>query len=552
MEYLADWQKYEAGKNYKTKSTIDLYNRSKKCERFFSGDQWNGVVSNGLPTPVLNIIKRIIMWKVSQIMSQNIKYQYSIMNIPDEPENEMQEKLKDVQELISDYSLTLAEKVSQDWLNEKILYKGAITGTSLLYDYYSPSKKDIVSEIINSVDYYPDDPNEPDVQKQDGIILAYRESVKKVKKEAKENKQDPEKIISDQEYEYKSGYLNETELDSQDDGKCTVLLKLWKDENGVVWSRKSTKNGLVRDNTESKCKRYTLALFTWEEREGSCFGESDCWQLIPNQIAINKLLAMNILSTMNTAYPKMIYDQNLVQNPSNQVGAAIAVNGSDKNLDQVVKFTQTGQISTDVYKVIDILIQQTKEMNGATEVAMGEVRPENTSAFIAVNQASTVPLESVQRRFYKFQKDIALNRLDLMLNYYNTSRQLMVTRNGQRVVAEINLSEFADQKFDVKVDVGPSSRWSEIASLQTLDKLLEQEKITFLEWLERVPKGVLPKLNELIEARKEQEAIQESNNALQFVSQLPPEEQMKIDQLPTDEAKIQYIQALMQRSGQVA
>ena len=52
-----EWTQYEQGKDYNTRvgwyETIDLN------ERMYAGDQWNGVVSNGLPQPVFNIFRLI-------------------------------------------------------------------------------------------------------------------------------------------------------------------------------------------------------------------------------------------------------------------------------------------------------------------------------------------------------------------------------------------------------------------------------------------------------------------------------------------------------------
>ena len=55
----------------------------------------------------------------------------------------------------------------------------------------------------------------------------------------------------------------------------------------------------------------------------------------------------------------------------------------------------------------------------------------------------------------------------------------------------------------VKIDVGPSSYWSEITAIQTLDNLLNGAKIDFIQYLERLPDGVIPKKDDLIMEVKE-------------------------------------------------
>jgi hypothetical protein len=56
-----------------------------------------------------------------------------------------------------------------------------------------------------------------------------------------------------------------------------------------------------------------------------------------------------------------------------------------------------------------------------------------------------------------------------------------------------------DVPMQLRLDVGASSYWSEIASTQTLDNLLMQDKIDILDYLERIPDGYISKRQELID-----------------------------------------------------
>ena len=70
--------------------------------------------------------------------------------------------------------------------------------------------------------------------------------------------------------------------------------------------------------------RYPVANMCWEPIKNSFFGRSDVTGMIPNQQYVNKIAAMMMLSTMYTAFPKMVYDADKVDSPSNQIGVAIA------------------------------------------------------------------------------------------------------------------------------------------------------------------------------------------------------------------------------------
>ena len=54
----------------------------------------------------------------------------------------------------------------------------------------------------------------------------------------------------------------------------------------------------------------------------------------------------------------------------------------------------------------------------------------------------------------------------------------------------------------MRLDVGASAYWSEIASMQTLDNLLMNKLITTEEYIERLPEGYIDKKEELLASRR--------------------------------------------------
>ena len=53
--------------------------------------------------------------------------------------------------------------------------------------------------------------------------------------------------------------------------------------------------------------------------------------------------------------------------------------------------------------------------------------------------------------------------------------------------------------------MGASTLWSEAVSISNLGNLLTAQQISFIEYLERIPKGLIPNVSGLINARKQQE-----------------------------------------------
>ena len=72
------WKEYESGVTFKQQ--LDLYDTVKVNEDFYVGRQWEGVQANGLPTPVFNYIKRIVLYLVASVATDNLKMNASPMD----------------------------------------------------------------------------------------------------------------------------------------------------------------------------------------------------------------------------------------------------------------------------------------------------------------------------------------------------------------------------------------------------------------------------------------------------------------------------------------
>lgn len=512
-----EWLLYEQGKDYNTRvgwyETIDLN------ERMYAGDQWNGVVSNGLPQPVFNIFRRCINYFISAIMSQKVTATFIPENIPEDSEDEREIEITQAAKLISNYSGVLWEKLKMDSHLRQALLDAAITGDMCGHVYWDSTIKtgqkvegveiegDIAFEMIDNVIF--GNPNDSRVEPQPWIIIPYRELVSKLKKEAKANKvseQDILNIASDTDNKEQSGDLGKIEMEGKGEtGKTTVLIKYWRDpETGTIHYTKSTKSCVIVKDTDMGITRYPVAHNNWDKRKNSYHGLAVGTNLVPNQIYINKMFAMVMLNLMNTAFPKVVYNQSLVEKWKNQIGEAIAVQAGE-DMSKVAHYLQPGQMSSQIMGTIDAAINYTKDFIGVTDAALGDIKPDNTSAIIAVQQASFIPLETIKQNLYQFVEDIEYIKADMMVAKYG-ERKITVIEQGKRVVKIIDFSQLKDVILKIKIEVGASSYWSEITEMQTLDHLLQQEKINFLQWLERVPDGYIPKKDDLMAEIREQMA----------------------------------------------
>ena len=70
--------------------------------------------------------------------------------------------------------------------------------------------------------------------------------------------------------------------------------------------------------------------------------------------------------------------------------------------------------------------------------------------------------------------------------------------------------------MSIKLDVGGSAYWSEIAQMNTLDNLLINKDINVVDYLERIPNGYISNQQQLIDTlRQRQSAMQQPQSGAQ-------------------------------------
>lgn len=527
------WQEYQNGIEFKRR--IDYYNTIDENYRYFQGDQWGDTKSEGLPTPVFNVIKPVIRYKISTIMQNDTKIVFSAENKSDREYPYFNE----VAELLSRYCETLWEKLKMDFYNEKLLQDASVSGNGFSYFFIDDETGEIKMELIDGTNVYPANPNLPDIQEQKYITIALRRSCEDVREEAKAfGFSDTGLISPDTDTSEIAGDSGKIEL--RDSDMCIVLLKMWRDKKtGTIHYSKSTKSCEYVKDIDLKMKRYPIAMLTWENKKNCFFGLSDVTGLIPNQDYINTIAAMIMASTTFTAFPKMVYNEDYVDNPNNGIGTAIGVCGSDMPINDVISYIAPKSTSADVFNMFDRTIELTKDLMGANENALGEIDVSTASgkAIMAAMEQSSMPLESVKRRFYNYLEDVALIWAELWKCSTKGTREVTVKdENGEYKVYCISSKAFDKIMLDTKVEVGPATRWSEVSLLKTLENLLTGGYISFEWYVNLLPEnsGVpKAKILELIEnAKRENIENQYVLPEPETKSNILPDEQNSID---TDE-----------------
>lgn len=507
MKITNEWAQYQAGINYN--NSIAYKNTVDKNERFYSGDQWRGVNSANLPAPVFNMCKRIVDSKVSFIMSQPYKIRYSGVkgDIKDEMGNIIG-KRDGIGEKLSSAAAYHWEKDNLDFLMRMALLNAALSGDMCAYVYWDTSIDttsqivgDYTTEIIDGINVYFGNPNDSRVQTQPYIIIAGRTMTEFLKAEAKReglSQNDINKILSDNDNDNQAGDRSATELD--DSQKTTYIIKFYK-KDGKVFFSKSTKAVRIISDRDTGLTLYPVAWRNWIPRKNSYHGEGEITNLLGTQLYFNKQMALAQKSLMDTAFPKIAYDGTRVTRWSNAVGDAIKVQGS---VDNVARAINGGQMDSGVFAILDRTLNTVYQSAGITDALTGEMRPENTSAIIALQRAASTPLDMQRASILQFIEDLGRIWLDFMRSKYKGGKTLFINTEDGLEPLEVDGDVIKEMVIQTRIDVGASTMWSETMAVDTLSNMLQSSLITPQQFLERLPRGVIPKSDELIQEISQQ------------------------------------------------
>lgn len=486
------WQEYEAGKDYKQR--IGLYERVRKNECFYRGDQWRGSEGVDLPKPVFNVIKRITDFLVCSVATGNYSLTYTDENIPFYISKKEEETVKKGLEIMTENARYRWQRCRMDALIYDLLLNAAITGDGIAYCYWDGEASgdnsytgDIGVTNIDNTNLFVADVNKADIQSQEYVMLSGRDSVLKLRREALLNGasiKDTEKITADDE---SAELYGDSELDDEF-GKATYLIKFYREDGFVVYE-KATKNCIIK-RVKTKCQKYPIAFFNWTPTKNSIHGTSAVSGMIPNQIFINKAYAMVMKHMTDTAFSKVVYDKSRIPEWSNTVGEAIGVLGAT-NVQDAVSVVGTGKMQDGYLELIKNAVSTTKELMGATETALGNVAPTNTSAILALKESSKITLEKIVADLTKCIEDIAEIWADMMCAYYTNERLIPYKKDGVTVSSKIDFDTLKKALIHAKVEVGEATAYSASTSLTILDKLLDGGHITADEYVRELPEGFI-------------------------------------------------------------
>lgn len=505
------WKRFEKG--YGFNEQIGLYDQVTVNENFFIGNQWEGVEANGLPTPTYNMFKRVINFQVSTITSDNLTLRAKPM--PSTSKMAMKD-LERIADIVSQQFAAIVKRNRIVAKNREFLRNAAVTGDGCMHFYFDPTiengqdvKGEIVAEVIDNLRVIFGNPNCRDVQRQPFIMIYRREMVDEVRYKAEQYKEAGLCDIEDIESIKPDSDKFQNKYDSYADDKVTVVTYYFKNrDTGTLWCIEATEQGILREAYDTEYTLYPLVWINWDYIRDCYHGQAMVTGLLANQKFINKMFALVGISLLTTAFPKIIYDQNRIRRWDGSVGTAVGVQG---NVTDVAKVLDGASISPQIAQFIELSFDKTHSLLGASDVAMGDSRPDNTSAIIALQRAANTPMEMTKQNDHECLEDAGRIFIDIMSVRYGT-RMVEVAMDMDEIGEQPLGMELQKQNFThpfdfsilkqipltIEQEVGASSYWSEMASMQTLDNLLMNNLITPEQYIERLPEGYISKKQELL------------------------------------------------------
>lgn len=561
------WNDWQNGLEYQKK--LRLKETCEQCVDFFEGRQWPQATerTKNMPRPVINIIKFIVNGKKANILSSKISVIYKPL-VYNAEDNTMATQGASS---FTNFAKHINKEIKQEDLDNQAIADGLKKGTYIYHYFWDTEKKTgmakfaggLNGQIIDCLSIVFANPKQKDEQKQKWIIIQSRENVETLKRIAKKNgitNTEIELITPDDDSE--RNYDNEEQSGEE---YATVLTRYFR-KNGEVYYTKSTKNMIIQEETpltpdaskikleineagktnedeeqidqdkpvveQFKMTCYPIVVDAYEEREKSIYGIGEVEPLIATQKSINFNYAMMQMASQNMGFPKVI------MHPLSLRGKQITNTPGEVLTDYSpgfngIKYLNPPAFSNTPLTVADKLLEMTRTVTGATEVANGEVLGKNMSgsAIVALQTQAKVPIEDMQRRFWRTHEKIARIWEQFFKAYYRFDVPYVVENEGEQEVNTFNGAQYQGIDFETTIDVGSGSAYSESLSINLLEQALQRGDITFDDYIELYPETAMPFKAQLKEIRKKQ--------------LLPPEISQKIAQNPQI---LQYVMSIIQQA----
>ena len=543
------YQEFQNDIDYKT--AMGFNTSWPELTRFIEGKQWppKTEATKYMPRPVINICDQTVENKRSNILSQQLKMQFRPKEQVDE-----NDVANEIAQDFTDMAQNTWYDIDEDTLTEEAVDDTISIGNGIKHYYYDADYKGgtntkfigrLMGEIIDPIDVaYGNNRLKPyQTDKQPFIILRRSRDYEVVKAQAKVSGSNyqlikPDKVV-DPDEKYDSA-----KVESKNDNDVTTYTKYYR-KGGEIYYTEVTKNAtvvkprqlapVVEGEDHEKFTMYPIVHLGFKRRRKSVFYRSMIEDIIPNQKSLNWGLGMQLLSVQQTAWPKIISKVGaLTQAITNVPGEVLE--DSYQGVGDGFKFMQMPNTPATASNLTNTILDMTRNVTGVTEVSTGETIGANmaASAIIALQNQAQKPNDSYMQVVVRSVKRSGELYEQFFKSYYNQPRPIKgKDEEGNEVGKIFQGDKGRGIEFDLIVDVGPASTFTESLQVSILDSYADREWIDKYAHARNMPKSVLPQEIREDFKKEEEQAKEQEEQLNQIMSQLTPEEQQALQADPS-------------------
>lgn len=383
--------------------------------------------------------------------------------------------------------------------------------------------------------------------------MTNEQAIKKSKKELEENKQND--VYQDL---YEKDSVNRHTMQFKDD-------ELTEDEAYEL---------------KYKANQYPINVLTFLERNNCIFGISFAAQLIPQQKLINQLIAANTLCAIKQAQPSVVVKAGALgtANVDFSKPNSIITDYSGYGVNDAIKMLSGGAVPTAQFELAQAMISMTKDVYRANDILNDGRAIANGMSGTAISQLNSIKdmpiaqwqqklsrviakegkiLEMFYKLFYhnkKFSFQLSDSELLDVTNTFKANNPEMSEAEVNNVMSHsqsgvFNGEDYLDTPFNITVEVGETSRYSELILSATLETLFLNGTISNLSaedlmmYAELVPDYMFPKKNEF-----KRLLIDKQNSIVMQLQQTIEQQQAQLQQQQLQMQSMQ--EAFTQRTNQ--
>jgi hypothetical protein len=510
----------------------ELRNEMKEYDEFYNAKHWNKQRASWRPDPVINYVAYIVDQKSPQLTNMRPTGLILPTAIDDEEAAKVFTQVTDV----------VAERVDMDDKIDQVVRQGLLLGTGWFKVYWDNSlsggsvakqnlwKGDVAIDIPDASNIFTD-PQAVTVDDCRYIIYAVDKSIQWVEKKF-DKKVEPDQAI-------------ETDLYSRPTtnyAKDRVMFyEYWyKDKKGINVVYAAGGQILKKIEKVYDHGRYPFIPFVAKRKSKSIWGIGEPKNILNNQKLLNKLVELPTTHALLHANPiALINPQSGIdpakwQNKPGQIWPA-------KDPQNAVHWLKPPEMSADVYRMTDKLVDYIEKIGGVYDSLTGET-PKGVTAAAAIQmlqEQGSIPIKGIARNLYQSIKDVYELIIELVKQNYTETRYIRImNEDGTMEFMEFNAVQYKEIDFDVKVSAGASTPTSKAYIAQLADQLFDKGLLLgseYVEMQEGLPnkERIVARLREVEQNQPQQgqEMPMQPPDFQTFATNAPPELQQEIQMM---------------------